>query len=136
MSEAEAGDDPTSITPTSKISSVASAPVAAYGEESTEDHMFNDKAKKLLEAALKQPLEDLADDKDDPLDIQGKMFEAAKRNTEEIRRNKRVQFAEETVAKPKGAKAAKTDPRPAQSASSSTGNYGCSRFGIHFRGRK
>ena len=87
VSAAEAEDDPTSITPTSKVSSVASAPVAAFGEESTEDHMFNDKAKKVLEAALKQPLEDLADENDDPLGIRGKMLEAA----EEHRRNQKEQ---------------------------------------------
>ena len=122
--EAEAGDDPSDIPPVSKHSSVASAPVAAFGEESTENPMFKDKALKVLEAALQQPLEDLAEPNGDPLDIQRKMVEKANQNTEEINKAKQAksfQFAEETVAQPKGVKSARTEKKPSQSASSSTG---------------
>ena len=44
VTEAVAEDDPREQEPKTKVSFVASAPLALFGEEPIEDHMFNDKA--------------------------------------------------------------------------------------------
>ena len=47
VAEASREDDPAAHEPTTQVSSVASAPDALFNEPPTEDHMFNDKAKRL-----------------------------------------------------------------------------------------
>ena len=75
INEATNEDKQSNIEPKTKVSSVASEPNTALGQEQTCDPMFNEKAKTALAAVMGKELQDLATSDGDAEDVQKQLQE-------------------------------------------------------------